>query len=225
MSSPINVAHFTRVAGQLGTNPAGVYEDSHGVRFYVKNLESPMHARNEWLAAQLYKLTGAPTFQYYLSTDACQVITQWLNLDKKSIAHFNENERLQAQRWLAVHAWTANWDAVGYIGDNQGVYQNSVLTLDVGGALAYRAHGDPKGKAFCHCVEEINSLRSMTDNPYAKRLFGDMSPNAVRESISRIALLSERDINTTILDNGGSQKLADKMLYRREDLIQRSLVL
>lgn len=61
---PIDTTTMTRVGGQLGSNCAGIYEDNNGQRYYVKELESPMLAKNEWIAAQLYQLAGAPTLTY-----------------------------------------------------------------------------------------------------------------------------------------------------------------
>ena len=144
----IDTSDMQRVGGQLGSNPAGIYEDENGRRYYVKTLESAAHARNEYLAAMLYRLAGAPTLNYLHTTAPAQVATEWLELDKRCVAHLSDSERKQARQWFGVHAWTANWDAAGYDGDNQGVVNGVVLTLDVGGALAFRAHGDPKGRAF-----------------------------------------------------------------------------
>lgn len=219
LEQPINIHSLIRTGGRLGSNPAGIYQNQAGESFYIKQLESPMHAKNEWLAAQLYRLCGAPTFEYLPSIDTSQIITRWIPLDKKSIAKFSEQETQQAQQWLAVHAWTANWDAAGYLGDNQGTYRGDVLTLDVGGALNYRAHGDPKGKAFSISVPEIETLRASDDNPYAKRLFGTMSNQAVIDSIEKVAQLDENAVQSTLLEHGASNKLIDKMLARRQSLI------
>ena len=54
-------------------------------------------------------------------------------------------------------------------GDNQGVAAGVVITLDVGGALEFRAQGDPKGKAFGASVREIDTLRTDADNPHARQ--------------------------------------------------------
>ncbi|MET0068322.1 MAG: cyclin-dependent kinase inhibitor 3 family protein [Candidatus Thiodiazotropha sp.] len=133
----IDTDGMQRVGGQLGSNPAGLYEDQQGRRFYVKTLESVAHARNEFIAAMLYQLTGAPTLTYVRTRAADQIATRWLKLEKSCVAHLNENERRQAQRWFGVHAWAANWDAAGYHGDNQGLVNGKVLTLDVGGRWSF----------------------------------------------------------------------------------------
>lgn len=217
----IDTAALRRVGGQLGSNPAGLYEDPEGRRYYVKTLESAALARNERLAAALYALAGAPTLRYVDTVAPHEVATLWQPLDKQQVAHLDAAERAQAQHWLGVHAWTANWDAAGSDGRNQGVSAGRVLTLDVGGALAYRAQGDPKGKAFGTRVDEIDTLRHEPDNPYACKLFGDMSDAAVREAIAVVTCLPDAQIRACILAQGGSPALADQMVGRKADLAQR----
>ncbi|WP_317933201.1 hypothetical protein [Halioxenophilus sp. WMMB6] len=217
----IDTNRMVRVGGQLGSNPAGIFEESNGRRYYVKNLESEAHASNEFIAAKLYQLAGAPTLTYVHTQAKDQVATQWLALDKKHIAHFTETERKAAQQWLAVHAWTANWDAAGMDGDNQGVANGRVFTLDVGGALAFRAHGDPKGRAFGTVVDELTTLRNDPHNPYAVNLFADISDEALRESIQKVVCIPDEEIEQVILNAGGSAKLVEKMVARKGDMARR----
>ncbi len=217
----IDTNTMQRVGGQLGTNPAGIYQDNSGRRYYVKTLESVAHARNEFIAAMLYQLAGAPTLKYVRTMASDQIATEWVELDKKYVAHLNESERKQAQRWFGVHAWTANWDAAGFHGDNQGVINGKVLTLDVGGALAFRAHGDPKGKAFGKRVDELDLLRSDDGNPHAVRLFADMSAWEIRQAIKVVVQIPDEQIRQLILDCGGSQNLAEKMIARKADMAGR----
>ncbi len=217
----IDVGRMHRIGGQLGTNPAGLYEDELGRRYYVKTLESHAHARNEFLAAQLYRLAGAPTLTYVRTLAADQIATQWIDLDEKCVAHLSESHRRQAQQWLGVHAWTANWDVAGYNGDNQGLIDGQVLTLDVGGALAFRAQGDPKGRAFGTEVKEIDLLRTEPDNPHAVRLFGEMTAAGVDQAIQKVTAIPDEEIRRVILNNGGSVKLVEKMIARKADMIGR----
>ena len=210
-----------RVGGQLGSNPAGLYQDADGQRYYIKSLESRDLARNEWLAAQLYQLAGAPTLEYVATQDPLQIATVWRTLDKCRLSQFSDDERRQAQAWFGVHAWTANWDAAGLLGDNQGVWQGRVLTLDVGGALAYRACGDPKGRAFGNGVNEIDRLRTDPDNPQAVRLFGDMEAAALHQAIARVLRIPAEQIRACVLDNGGCERLADKLIARQADMARQ----
>jgi hypothetical protein len=217
----MDTATMRRVAGQLGTNPAGIFENDSGRRYYVKTLESAAHARNEFVAAMLYRLAGAPTLTYVRTKAPDLIATEWVELDKKCVAHLSESERKQAQQWFGVHAWTANWDAAGFDGDNQGVVNGKVLTLDVGGALAFRASGDPKGKAFGARVDELETLRSDEGNPHAVRLFADMSPDEIKQAIRVVVCIPDERIRQVILESGGSEALAEKMLARKADMARR----
>lgn len=217
----LDTSGMQRIRGQLGSNPAGVYQANDGRKFYVKELDSKAHARNEYIAAKLYALAGAPTLTYFSTTQATQVATQWRELDKSCVSHLSETERQQAQRWFGVHAWTANWDAAGYNGDNQGVIADTVITLDVGGALQFRASGDPKGKAFGATVGELELMRQDPSNPHAVQLFGDISKTALQQAIQVVTSIPDDAIRKTILQFKGSQKLVDKMLARKADMLRQ----
>jgi hypothetical protein len=217
----IDTTNMQRIGGQLGSNPGGIFQDESGRRYYVKTLESPAHARNESIAARLYLLAGAPTLTYVPTTAPDQIATEWVHLDKKCVAHLSETERKQAQRWFGVHAWTANWDAAGFVGDNQGVANGKVLTLDVGGALAFRAQGDPKGKAFGIHVGELDVLRCDNDNPHSVKLFADMSPDDIKQAIMLVVRIPDEQIRQVVIDSRGSHKLAEKMIARKADMAAR----
>ena len=107
----IDTAAMQRVGRQMGSNPGGVYQDKNGRRLYVKSLESAAHAKNEIIAAKLYQLAGAPTLTYVSAKEPNQIATELVELEKKHVSHLSASERRQAQAWLGVHAWTANWDA------------------------------------------------------------------------------------------------------------------
>jgi len=221
MMEVIDTARLHQVGSRKGSNPAGIFADEQGRRFYVKSLESPEYACNELIAARLYKLAGAPTLKYLRTTQLNQVATEMVQLDKRCVGQFSPEERQQAQRWLGVHAWTANWDAAGFQGDNQGVVAGLVLTLDVGGALVFRAMGNPKGKAFGTQVGELDRLREDRDNPYAVKLFGDMDEASLQATIRVVTQIPDDLIQQAITDFGGSAVLADKMIARKEDMARR----
>ncbi|OAI07077.1 hypothetical protein [Methylomonas methanica] len=219
--STIDTTVMQRISGQLGTNPAGIFQDGNGRRYYVKTLESPAHARNEMIAAKLYQLAGAPTLTYVNTKAPEQIATEWVELDKKCIAHLSQSERKQAQQWFGVHAWTANWDVAGFNGENQGVVNGKVLTLDVGGALAFRAQGDPKGKAFGTRVDELDVLRNDDGNPHAGKLFAGMSPEDIKQAIMVVLRIPDEKIRQLIIDYGGGHALAEKMIARKADMAGR----
>lgn len=215
----LDTRRLQRVGGQLGTNPAGIFQDDDGQRYYVKTLESIPHARNEWIAAMLYQLAGAPTLPYVRTLAPDQIATRWVELEKRCVAHLSESEREQAQQWFGVHAWTANWDAAGFTGDNQGVINGTVLTLDVGGALAFRAQGDPKGRVFGSTVIELATLRNDADNPHAVNLFGDMTAEQIEQAVNVVTQIPDAQIRTIIIENGGSEALVGKMIARKSDMV------
>jgi hypothetical protein len=218
----VDTAIMRQVGRQMGSNPAGVYCDGSGRRFYVKFLETAAHARNEIIAAKLYRLAGAPTLTYVRARWPDQVATEFVALDRKHISQLSEGERRQAQLWFGVHAWTANWDAAGFHGDNQGIVDGVVTTLDVGGALEFRAQGDPKGKAFGICVGELVTLRSDPDNPHALRLFGDMSAAQLDEAVALVTRIPDAAIRKTIQEAGGGHALVEKMIARKADMAKRT---
>jgi len=217
----LDTTTLRRVGGQMGTNPAGVFEDERGRRYYVKTLESAAHAANERLAARLYQLAGAPTLTYVACKDPEQVVTVLVELAKKHVSRLSEPERRRAQRWFGVHAWTANWDAAGFEGDNQGVLAGEVLTLDVGGALEFRAQGYPKGRAFGTSVDELDRLRTDPQNPYSVKLFGDMGEEALAEAIEVVTRLSDEEVRLVMAESGCKPALIEKMLARKADMARR----
>ena len=217
----LDTATLEKIGGSLGSHPAAVYRDEDGRRFYVKTVESPAHARNETLAARLYRLAGAPTLTYVAAKAPDQVATEFVELQTAHVSRLSEAERRQAQRWLGVHAWTANWDAAGFDGDNQGVANGVVRTLDLGGALEFRAHGDPKGKAFGDRASEIDSLRTDPDNPHAVRLFAGMTSAEVGEAVAVVLAIPDEAIRRVVAAHGGAPTLAEKLIARKADMANR----
>ncbi|WP_316232910.1 cyclin-dependent kinase inhibitor 3 family protein [Bradyrhizobium sp. SZCCHNPS2010] len=218
----LDIASMQKIGRGMGSHPAGIYQDAAGRRFYVKSLESAAHARNEIIAARLYRLAGAPTLAYIKTKAPDQVATVLVALAKRHVSALSADERRAAQRWLGVHAWTANWDAAGFEGDNQGVVNGVVTTLDVGGALEFRAQGDPKGKAFGPRVGELDTLRADPDNPHAVRLFGDMSLAAIEDAIAVVTRIPDDAIRTVVTAHGGSIGLAEKLIARKADMAARA---
>ena len=217
----VDLAQLTRVGGQLGSNPGGIWADAAGGRTYVKELESPAQAQNEYLAAALYRLAGAPVLTYLPCAAPDQVATAFVDLEKSCLSQLGPAERAQAWRWFGVHAWLANWDAAGFQGDNQGVSAGVVTTLDVGGALEFRAQGDPKGRAFGPTVPEVDRLRADPDNPFAVALFGPMPPEALRAALCVVTGLSDPAIRKVVARHGGCAALADKLVARKADLARQ----
>lgn len=210
-----------KVGNQMGSNPGGVFEDDSGRRYYVKKGKSADHVRNELAAAKLYQLAGAPTLNYRDVDGGLHVATEMANLGKKRVQDFTAAERAKAQEDFVVHAWLGNWDAVGLEGDNQGTVNGVPTSLDLGGALEYRAQGAPKGSAFGTSVGELDTLRDPKINPISAKVFGGMKPEQIRTAAAKVTGLSDADIRSTVKAAGADDKLADKLIARRDDIAKR----
>jgi hypothetical protein len=137
----LDASSLKKVGEQMGSNPGGVFEDDAGKKFYVKKGKSKEHVRNEMIAAALYDLAGTPTLQYRPVKGGTHVATEIEKLSKDNASKLSKAEKSEAARDFAVHAWLANWDAVGLGGDNLGTIKGVPTALDLGGALEYRAQG------------------------------------------------------------------------------------
>lgn len=217
--SKLEIGETEKVGEQLGTNKGGVYVNKAGEKFYVKEPKGEAQVTNEKVAAALYKLAGANTLEY-VDAGPKHIATKWVDLEKDNASKLTPNERVEAQKDFAVHAWLANWDAAGLVGDNVGVVNGKVTTLDVGGALEYRAQGTPKGAAFGNQVTELDTLRDPTKNHAAAQLYGDMTHEQIKESLAKLNL-SSNQIYNTVKEAGGSHELAEKLIQRQVDLYSR----
>lgn len=90
-----------------------------------------------------------------------------------------------------------------------------------GGALAFRACGDPKGSAFGNVVNELVRLRSDPDNPQAMRLFGDMDAAALHQAVELVLRIPEEEIRACVQAFGGRERLADKLVARQADMARQ----
>jgi phage-related protein (TIGR01555 family) len=219
---PIDVAKLKKIGGQKGSNPGGVYEGEDGQRFYVKKGKSEAHVRNELIAASLYDLAGTPTLQYRPVEGGGHVATEMAKLDKDNASKLSADERSEAARDFAVHAWLGNWDAVGLGGDNLGIVDGTPVALDLGGALEFRAQGAPKGKAFGDSVGELDTLRDPGTNKDAAGIFGKMTPAEMRESARYVTSIPDVKIRAAVERGGGPKELADKLIARKADVAQRA---
>ena len=229
IGSTLNFSSMKQVGPQLGSNPGGQYEDSDGKVYYIKQPEDVAHARNELLAARLFGLAGGDTLKYHQVVDGHKLYvgTDMAPLEANNVSQLTAEQRAQAKRDFALHAWLANWDAVGLSGDNIGVVDGKVVSLDFGGSLMYRAKGSPKGSAFDDKASEFSTLRDKGKNPTAAALYGDMTDAELQDSAKRLDNVSSefiRDAVTAYAPGDATQKqgLADKLIARRDSIIAQA---
>jgi uncharacterized protein len=217
-SAPLKPGDLKKTGGKMGSNEGGTFEDKSGQKFYVKRPASKAHVANELAASRLYKLAGVNTLNYVDVEGGNHVATKLEKLDKKNISELTPAERKEAAKDFVVHAWLSNWDAAGTGGDNQGVLNGKVTTLDVGGSLRYRAQGGPKGAAFGPKVSEIETMRDPKMSPDAARLYGKMTDDELKTAATRVTSISDEDIRKAV---GGDKELADTLIARKADLAKR----
>lgn len=220
-SPALKPGELKKVGKQMGSNPGGVFEDSEGKKFYVKKGQSKAHVRNELLAASMYSLAGSPTLQYRDVEGGEHIATEMSKLDKGRATEFTPEEKREAQMDFMTHAWLANWDAVGTGSDNLGTIGGKPVALDLGGALAYRAQGAPKGKAFGNSVSEIDTMRNPSMSPDAAAIFKSMTPEQLRESAKKVTDISDEQIRAKVQEIGEGEEMADKLIARKNDIAKR----
>jgi len=212
---------LTQVGPQMGSNKGGVYQDKNGVKYYMKEGQTPAHVVNENVAAALYDLAGVPTLKYHHDPTGNHIITRMEKLEKNNASQLDDQEMYEAQHDFGVHAWLANHDVVGTGGDNLGVINGKVTPLDLGGALEYRAKGAPKGKIFGNEVGELQSMRGLDPKvhaPDAAAMFGGMSDEHVADSLKKVINIPDEKIRQVVDNFHGDPKLADKLIARKNYL-------
>jgi 8-oxo-dGTP pyrophosphatase MutT (NUDIX family) len=228
IGAPVDVSKMKKIGGQIGSNPGGKYEDADGNQYYAKFLKTPDHAKNELLAASLYDAAKSPVLTYHPDKDDKTIVTDWQQPDKPGgVQAMSPAERRGAQAEFATHAWLGNWDAAGTGGDNQQMIGGQPTTVDVGGALLYRAQGSPKGSAWNDAVDEWDTLRNPAKSPYAADLFGTMTKDQLQESVKKVAGITDAKIRALVKEHGpggATEKnaLADTLIKRRDALIKKA---
>lgn len=222
----LDVSQMKQVGKKLGSNPGGVFEHPNGEKHYVKFSKSEDHAKNEHLASRLYDLAGSPALKVNLAGTGqgkTGTATKWQAV--KPINPGNAAERKAAQENFATHAWLSNWDAAGLGYDNQGSIDGKMHTLDVGGALNYRAQGGPKGAAFGNSAGEWDTLRHPS-NAQAHKLYGSMTAQDLKQSAQKVLDIPDDRIRQEVLAHGpgGAAEraaLAEKLIQRKADIRRR----
>lgn len=225
-----------RVGKQSGANPGGVFEAGDGSRWYVKAQKSAEHAQNERLAAALYGAADVAVPELFVGSgtpglpDGVQTATRYLDgalqdLRLRTLGEGDQTYLARIREGFAVDALLANWDVAGE--NPAGGWDNIVSVgdtpwrIDVGGALAFRGLGKPKGDAFGPSVTEWDKFRD-PDSPRASAaVFRDITPEQLEASVERVKKLTPAKIRSVVKANGGDPTLAELLIARRKDLLSR----
>jgi hypothetical protein len=208
------VAGWTKIGGQLGTEKGGTYIGPDGAKYYVKLPDSEVRARNEVLAGRLYQLAGGGVVDSSLVAveGKVGVGTKWLEGSEK-VAWLQPN-CVKAYDDFAIHAWLANWDAVGHVSemDNIKMQNGKLICVDTGGALDHRAMASSGKKPFPADAKEFYSLRDPNVNQSMAKVFGGMSPIALAQSASKLASLNSKDVSEIVDKFSGDGDNEKKMM-------------
>jgi hypothetical protein len=222
---------FKWTSGQGGFNAGGFYDvledNGHlkaGDKVYVKNGRSPEHAQNEALANRLYALSGVDVPELVLGSTGDRLVSKIIDgLRPLDIRNPDDAEVLDRVRdEFVIDAWIANWDGMNP-GNTLVGPDNVPYRIDVGSAMEFRAQGGLKGSAFGDSVTDIDTLRDPSKNYDTAKVFGPMTDDEVAVSAARLAQINPDDIRSTIAasDLPDKDALADKMIARRESVLQR----
>lgn len=218
---------WTKTGAQGGSNPGGLFEDPNGTSWYVKDTKSEDHAKVEVAANLLYELAGIDVPEVVQGTQGDRVASKIVEGDKiESLSQAIKNDpeaMAKIREGLVVDAWLANWDVAGLGLDNIIVADGEPKRIDSGGALTYRAMGSPKGAAFGDKVTEIDTLRDPSKNAAAAKVFGPTTEEELRAGAEKVAAVTPEQIQKVVDDMGLEQSIADKLIARRQDIIDRLL--
>lgn len=234
VAKPEDVLRFEdleRIGPQRGSNPGALYR--HRItneQWYVKTPASEDAARNEVLAAALYRAAGVdvPELRLLDVKGQAGVGSKIVENLRRDPAALRAGTVAGAREAFAVDAWLANWDVVGANFDNLLLQGTRAIRVDTGGALRYRAQGGLKGSIWGPRVEELDTLRNAQTNPQSASVFGGVTQAELVAGAQRIRAVSEDEIRRIVRQIGPinpaeNEALVTTLLERRRDILRRLL--
>lgn len=227
-SMSLATMHFVGAKPAGGTE-GGIFRDESNQHWFVKSAKgNEDFARNEVLAAKLLQMAGVPVPQVR-TIDLGDAFGGGVGVASKAIdgarpVNWNNDDaaRSAVRRDFAAHAFIGNWDAIGQKGDNYVTDQGGIVySIDHGGALRYRAQGEPKGPAFNRHVDEIESMRDpLRANEMSAKVFGKVSYDEMRLGVERVVWMSDEGIRLIVEAHGPRdpdvrKELLDTLLARK----------
>lgn len=222
----LSMANMKQIGGQGGSNPGGLYYDeTTGIKWYIKEPVSDAIARNELLTAKLYEAAGVEVPEIQLIRDNGRTLLASRIVDglEKDGPALKAGKVAGVQDSFVVDAWLANWDVVGLVYDNMLVKAGRAVRLDTGGGLLFRAQGSPKGQNFTDTVGEIESLRNAQINPSAAAVFKHATREDLIAGARKVLAMTDEKI-ASLVDRYGpggaieKTELIAKLIARREDI-------
>lgn len=216
-----------------GSNPGGIYADPKGELWAVKEFEGDDGFQRLMNESTAFTLTAeyqgyGPKFsviegdafgKVVLATEFIPGVTLKQAMSQPTPL---EQAKKAIQKDFVFHAWLANWDVVGQDYDNiifpykAGVIDyDSPVYVDLGGALEYRAKGEPKGLKFGNKVEEIETLRDPNINPEAAMIFAGITDEEITKQVDALAAKAAIYLAKPSLPPNMVDKLLARLQYLR----------
>lgn len=212
----VNAENLKQIGDQAGTQKGGVFVDKgNGVEYYVKFPDNPDQAVNEFLAANLYRLFGVefPTTRLVMKDGKVFGVASEMMPGAKTITpdeflQLPEATRKAFIKNAIVDMYLGNWDVVGNAPNfNMALLPSgSVVRIDPGGALNYRAQGAAK-----RLTDDLAELSTMLDDgkaPTAAKVFKSSTASKadwdelVQNAVETILTTHPRMISDVIQGSG-----------------------
>lgn len=242
----LDASKLTQVGGQEGSNPGGLHVDQvTGQKYYVKYPKTEDLAINEFIAATLYRVLGVdfPVSRLVVKDGKVVGIASEIleGIKPLTLDELFALPPLIKQRFvedMVVDMFLGNWDVIGNP-PNLNVFlkpNGTIGRLDPGGALMYRAQGEPK--QLSDTFEEIKTFLDPNINPHTAKLISEVlgvkgltaktqGPGMLlklsQEKVTNILSLSPADVSK-LADISGfkdTDKLTATLLNRQSDLGQK----
>ncbi|CAB5220362.1 Nudix_Hydrolase domain containing protein [uncultured Caudovirales phage] len=248
LTGPLKISSLTHVGPKPGgSNPGELMKDGKGQQWLVKGNNaagstgpkvSDDRARNEVLAAKLVLAAGAGGVDMKLvemegkhgaakSGPGSLGVASKMVDDLQKIDLGNPLHLAAVQKDFAVHAWLGNWDVLGAGLDNTRIDKNgNAVCIDPGGAILFRAQGEPKSAgAFDKAASDFETMRS-TDQ-YQKKVYGGMSKSMLADSAQKLAGVTDDTIRELVKSYGpeGDKEKADlasTLIARRDAILAKA---
>ena len=221
-----------------GSNDGAFWEDPEtGQGYYVKEPLSQSHAESETLASVFYDALGAPAAQVSVGNMNGEVrvaskLIPGATEDLESRVRSGDNEYLdQLREHFIVDAWLANWDVAGLTYDNVMTDENGrPVRVDPGGALMWRAQGQPKsglGQFLPETdnVPELDTLRDEDMNYTSGTVFGSLTDDDLREQAKMLLDMPpsriDAIVDSVVTNPEEAAFIKERLKNRRQGILDR----
>lgn len=245
ISGPEKLFSMMKTGGKPGgSNPGALYVDKNGQQWLVKGSNAALsqdaktiedRSKNEVLAAKLMLAAGVGAPEMKLVDLEGQyngglgVASKWVDGLKK-LSTTSASDLGAARTDFAVHAWLANYDALGMGLDNTMIKDGKAINIDTGGALLFRAQGAKKdlaahGGVLDPSAPEFESMRNTTSEQ--KAVYGKMTSSDLLNSAEKLATISDDTIKSLVKtygpgDEAFRNKLAQNLIDRKNAILDKA---